>query len=73
MANMCAFSMKVVGEKPNVESFVSALKQKGKFCMGPGGLIKAKDDFDGGSILEGEAKWSMLSSLIEDAVSMFTR
>lgn len=70
MANMCAFSMKVVGEKSNVDQFVSALEQKGKFCMGRGGLIDVKDDFDGGSILYGDVKWSLLSSLIEDAVSM---
>ena len=70
MANVCSFSMKVVGEKTNVDSFVSALEQKGKFCMGRGGFINVKDDFDGGSILYGKVKWSMLSSLIEDAVSM---
>ena len=70
MANICAFSMKVVGEKTNVDSFVSALEQKGKFCMGRGGFINVKDDFDDGSILYGKVKWSMLSSLIEDAVSM---
>ena len=70
MANFCAFSMKVVGEKPNVDSFVSALEQKGKFCMGRGGVIDVEDDFDGGSILEGEVKWSLLASLTEDAVSM---
>ena len=70
MANMCAFSMKVVGEKTNVDSFVSAIKQKGKFCMGRGGVIDVEDDFDGGSILEGEVKWSLLSSLTDDAVSM---
>ena len=70
MSNVCTFSMKVVGEKSHVESFVSALEQKGKFCMGRGGLIKAKDDFDGGSILEGEFKWSLYSSLIGDAITM---
>lgn len=70
MANVCDFSMKVVGEKPNVDQFVSALEQKGKFYMGRGGLITFKDDFDGGSILEGEVKWSLASSLIEDAISM---
>lgn len=70
MANVCSFSMKVVGEKTNVDQFVSALEQKGKFCMGRGGLIDVKDDFDGGSILYGDVKWSLLSSLIEDAVSM---
>ena len=62
--------MKVVGEKSHVDQFVSALKQKGKFYMGRGGLIEVKDDFDGGSILEGEVKWSLLSSLTDDAVSM---
>lgn len=70
MANVCSFSMKVVGEKTNVDQFVSALEQKGKFYMGRGGLITFKDDFDGGSILEGEVKWSLASSLIEDAISM---
>ena len=70
MANVCTFSMKVVGEKTNVDSFVSALEQKGKFCMGRGGLIEVKDDFDGGSILEGEVKWSLAASLIGDAISM---
>ena len=70
MANFCAFSMKVVGEKTNVDSFVSALEQKGKFCMGRGGVIDVEDNFDGGSILEGEVKWSLSASLIEAAVSM---
>ena len=70
MANICAFSMKVVGEKTNVDSFVSALEQKGKFCMGRGGFINVKDDFDDGSILYGKVKWSLFASLIGDAVSM---
>ena len=70
MANICAFSMKVVGEKTNVDSFVSALEQKGKFCMGRGGVIDVEDNFDGGSILEGEVKRSLSASLIEAAVSM---
>lgn len=70
MANVCDFSMKVVGDKPNVDQFVSALEQKGKFCMGRGGVIEIKDDFDGGSLLEGEVMWSLASSLIGDAISM---
>lgn len=62
--------MKIAGEEKNVDSFISALEQKGHFCMGRGAFVDMRDDFDDGSILFGEVKWSLESSLIDNALSM---
>jgi hypothetical protein len=70
MANICNFSMKIVGGEQNVDSFVSALEQEGHFCMGRGAVVDMRDYFDDGSILFGAVKWSLESSLTDNAVSM---
>jgi hypothetical protein len=71
MANICSFSMKVVGDHKNIESFYKALTQEGKIYMGRG--ADADIDYeDGHAMIYGSCKWSIISALIDNAIDMRT-
>ena len=72
MANICSVEMKIVGKRPNIELFISALEQKNKVYMGRGLYITDLefDDEAGCAILSGDCKWSIQSALIECAIRM---
>ena len=69
MSNMCYFSMKVKGKKENINTFYNMLSQEGNIYMGRGACaeIKVKDNE---AYIDGECKWSVEDSLIDDAKSM---
>lgn len=69
MANVCSFLMKIKGNRDDMVDFYMALNQKGKIWMGRG----ANTDFasDGETaLMSGTCKWSVLSALVDCAVSM---
>ena len=70
MANICSFSMMVVGKKSNRDKFVDALKLKGTEWMGRGADIKISEENDGSCVISGWCKWSVASALINNAESM---
>ena len=71
MANLCDFSMLVKGKKENIEKFYSALTQKTcEAWMGRGADAEINYDDDENALISGYCKWSISSSLIDDAVSM---
>lgn len=77
MANLCEFSMKVVGEnKENIETFFHMLTQKGTTYMGRGAeaYLDGYNEENGKHSAEiyGDCKWSIKASLILDAISMRT-
>lgn len=73
MANLCSFLMKVKGNKEeDIESFCKALSQNGKIWMGRGAEIDPTFEDDGIAIISGWCKWSVMSALIDNAISMRT-
>ena len=75
MANMCDFSMKVIGNsKESIETFYNMLSQKGTVYMGRGAEAVMQDieAVDGRytTKIEGWCKWSIRASLVLDAISM---
>jgi len=76
MANICSFSMVVKGNKENIETFKNMISQEGTVYMGRGAEIDFEnmeecDDDDGFRCqLDGQTKWSIQSSLIDNAISM---
>ena len=71
MANICNFSMLVKGKHEDIEAFYNAMQQEGKFCMGRGAEadIHYEDDEKLAEI-DGWCKWSVESSLIDNAIDM---
>lgn len=72
MANICSFVMKVRGNKEDIEQFHKAVNQEGKIWMGRGAETDLTFEEDGAAFLSGWCKWSVVSSLIDNAVSMRT-
>ncbi len=79
MGNICSFGIKVVGEKDNVMKFFDAMEQKNGIYMGRGAEIYDIDiteNHNNKSLISAKAfglcKWSVLSSLINSAISMRT-
>ena len=75
MANICNFSMMVKGKKENIESFIAMMEQEGNVYMGRGAVINFTDmeEVDNGKYrcqIDGYTKWSIQSSLIDNAISM---
>lgn len=70
MANLCDFSMMVKGNRDDIEKFYCALTQATtKVWMGRG--AEADIDYeDGYAYISGWCKWSIVSSLIDNAESM---
>lgn len=70
MANVCEFEMVVRGDMANIEKFLGALSQKGNVWMGRGAKIVNRVNGERMVNLDGECKWSIQSSLIDNAESM---
>ena len=75
MANICSFNMIVRGKKENIENFKKMMNQDGNVYMGRGAEIDFEDmeelnDNDYRCQLNGQTKWSIQSSLIDNAISM---
>ena len=80
MANICSFSMRIKGSKENVKIFLDCLEQKAKYgdhelvWVGRGCELNIGiEDYDEETqtlFTEGWCKWSMTSSMVENAVSM---
>ena len=72
MANICSFLMKVRGEKGDVEQFHKALNQQGDIWMGRGAETDLTFEKDGSAYMSGWCKWSVISALVDNAISMRT-
>jgi hypothetical protein len=72
MANICSFVMKVRGNKEDIEQFYKAVNQEGKIWMGRGAETDLTFKEDGAAFLSGWCKWSVVSALIDNAISMRT-
>lgn len=70
MANMCNFSMYVKGNHGDIEQFYNAMSQKGNVYMGRGAEAEIIWDDDDVAVIDGWCKWSVISSLVDNAVSM---
>lgn len=78
MANICDFSMMVKGKKENIIQFVDMMEQKGNVWMGRGAAVDFIDmeEIENGEFrcqIDGSTKWSIISSLVDNAVSMRTK
>ena len=77
MANICDFSMMVKGKKENIEQFVDMMEQKGTVWMGRGAVVDFTDmeEVENGKCrcqIDGNTKWSVQSSMVDNAISMRT-
>ena len=72
MANICSFVMKVRGNKEDIEQFYKAVNQEGKIWMGRGAETDLTFEEDDEAFLSGWCKWSVISALVDNAVSMRT-
>ena len=77
MANICGFSMKVIGTEENIEKFIDMIKQKGTVWMGRGAVVDFTDieELENGKyscLIDGDTKWSVKASLVGDAIRMRT-
>ena len=77
MANICSFSMKIIGARENIEKFIDMMKQKGTVWMGRGASVDFTDieELENGKYgcqIDGDTKWSVQSSMISNAISMRT-
>ena len=72
MANICSFLMKVRGNKEDIIQFHKALTQDGKIWMGRGADADIEFEGDDLASMSGWCKWSVVSALIDDAISMRT-
>lgn len=75
MANICSFSMVVRGKESDIETFLDMMQQNGTVYMGRGAEIYDSeicevDEEISRCDISGETKWSILSSLVDDAISM---
>lgn len=70
MANVCIFEMVVKGSRENIDKFIDALTQKGNVWMGRGAYITDPIYGERSVSLYSQVKWSIQSSLIDDAESM---
>ena len=77
MANICDFSMMIRGKKESIEIFKNMMQQVGTVYMGRGAEIDYEDmeEVENGEYrcqLDGQTKWSVQSSLVDNAISMRT-
>lgn len=72
MANICSFSMKVRGNKEDIEQFYNAMMQKGTIYMGRGAEADIEWDDDDVALIDGWCKWSVQSAMVTNAISMRT-
>lgn len=72
MANICDFVMHVRGKRENIEKFYDALTQNGKVYMGRGAEAEIFFGDDSVAEISGWCKWSIVSALIDNAISMRT-
>lgn len=77
MANICNFSMVVKGKKENIEQFIDMMQQKGTVWMGRGAVVYSQDmeELENGIYrcqIDGDTKWSVISSMVDNAISMRT-
>lgn len=72
MANTCDFLMKVRGNRDDIEQFYKALNQNGKIWVGRGAETDINFREDGAAFMLGLCKWSVLSSLVDNAILMRT-
>ena len=75
MANICDFSMRVRGQKDDIEKFYNAMIQKGNAYMGRGADAEIQYEDEGEyytAWINGWCKWSIQSALIDNAISMRT-
>ena len=72
MANLCSFSMYVRGSHGDIEQFYNAMSQKGNIYMGRGAEAEIVWDDDDAAAIDGWCKWSVISSLVDNAISMRT-
>jgi hypothetical protein len=72
MANICDFVMRVKGKRENIEKFYNTMHQNGNVYMGRG--AEAEINYEDNDIAEinGWCKWSVVSALIDNAISMRT-
>lgn len=75
MANICRFNMVVKGEKDKVEIFKNMIRGAGTVHMGSCAEIdnEQMEKLDNNifrCFLDGQTEWSVLSSLISDAITM---
>ena len=75
MANICNFSMVVKGKKENIEQFTDMMQQKGTVWMGRGAVIHSQtmEEVENGKHrcqIDGDTKWSIMASMVLNAVSM---
>ena len=72
MANLCSLLMKVRGNKEDIIQFHKALNQEGKIWMGRGAETDLTLEEDGAAFMSGTCKWSVISALVDNAISMRT-
>ncbi len=75
MANLCNFSMRVRGQKEDIEKFYNAMSQKGNIYMGRGGEADIDYEDEGEyytAWITGWCKWSVVSAMVDNAISMRT-
>lgn len=71
MANLCSFKMRLRGERENIEKFHKAMMQEGDIWMGRGADADIEyDDGQNTATIWGTCKWSVISALIDNAISM---
>lgn len=70
MANICSFLMKVRGDKEDIIQFHKALTQEGNIWMGRGADADLEFEGDDLASLIGWCKWSIISALVDNAISM---
>lgn len=72
MANICSFLMKVKGNREDITEFYMAINQKGKIWMGRGAETDLGFVDDKTALMSGWCKWSVISALVDNAISMRT-
>jgi len=75
MANICDFSMRVRGQKEDIEKFYNAMSQKGNVFMGRGAEAEIQyedEDEYYTAWIQGWCKWSVTSAMVDNAISMRT-
>ena len=71
MANICDFSMCVKGTHDDIEKFYNAMTQNGNIYMGRGADAEIQyENEERRAFIDGWCKWSIWSSLIDNAISM---
>ena len=70
MANLFDIDMKIVGDKEARTNFINALSQKDDVWMGRGAVIDISEEDDDYVFIFGYCKWSIKSSLINNAINM---